>query len=142
MLFRSASQQSIKAYVDTEVTALIGGAPGALDTLNELAASIGDDSDYAATMTTALGLKAPAASPTFTGTVAIPNVADLESAVTANTAKVTNVTTDLAVSRSGSAFTVSSSDGTNASLPLADTDNWGLMSDEQFDKLTDRKSVV
>ena len=132
---KPASQQSIKAYVDAEVTALIGGAPGALDTLNELAAAIGDDSNYAAGITTALGLKAPVASPTFTGTVAIPNVADLESAVTANTAKVTNVTTDLAVSRSGSAFTVTSSDGTNASLPLADTDNWGLMSDEQFDKL-------
>jgi hypothetical protein len=36
--------------------------------------------------------KAPLASPTFTGTVAIPNVANLETAVTANTAKVTNAT--------------------------------------------------
>jgi hypothetical protein len=34
--------------------------------------------------------KAPLASPTFTGTVAIPNVANLETAVVANTAKVTN----------------------------------------------------
>jgi hypothetical protein len=87
-----ATQQSIKAYVDTEITDLIGGAPGALDTLNELAAAIGDDANYAATITTALGLKAPIASPTFTGTVAIPNVANLETAVVANTAKVTNAT--------------------------------------------------
>ena len=36
--------------------------------------------------------KAPKASPTFTGTVAIPNIANLETAVTANTAKVTNAT--------------------------------------------------
>lgn len=36
--------------------------------------------------------KAPLASPTFTGTVAIPNVANLETAVVANTAKVTNAT--------------------------------------------------
>jgi len=35
-----------------------------------------------------LALKAPLASPTFTGTVAIPNVANLETAVVANTAKV------------------------------------------------------
>ena len=35
---------------------------------------------------------APLASPTFTGTVAIPNVANLETAVVANTAKVTNAT--------------------------------------------------
>ena len=39
-----------------------------------------------------LALKAPLASPTFTGTVAIPNVANLETAVVANTAKVTNAT--------------------------------------------------
>jgi len=36
--------------------------------------------------------KANIASPTFTGTVAIPNIANLETAVTANTAKVTNAT--------------------------------------------------
>ena len=41
---------------------------------------------------TQLGTKAPLASPTFTGTVAIPNVANLETAVVANTAKVSNVT--------------------------------------------------
>jgi len=58
-----------KTYVDTAITNLIGGAPGALDTLNELAAAIGDDASYAAGITTALGLKAPLASPTFTGTV-------------------------------------------------------------------------
>jgi len=48
---------------------LVDGAPLALDTLNELAAAINDDASYAATITTALGLKAPIASPTFTGTV-------------------------------------------------------------------------
>jgi hypothetical protein len=44
------------------------------------------------TNTSAIATKAPIASPTFTGTVAIPNISDLESAVTANTAKVTNAT--------------------------------------------------
>ena len=44
------------------------------------------------TNTAAIATKAPIASPTFTGTVAIPNISDLESAVTANTAKVTNAT--------------------------------------------------
>lgn len=41
---------------------------------------------------TQINTKAPLASPTFTGTVAIPNVANLETAVVANTAKVTNAT--------------------------------------------------
>ncbi len=57
------------------------------------------------------------------------------SAVAANTNKVTNVSTNLSVSRDGTKLHVVSSDGTNAELPLADTDNWGVMSDEMFDKL-------
>ncbi len=36
---------------------LIDGAPGALDTLNELAAALGDDANFAATITTALAGK-------------------------------------------------------------------------------------
>ncbi len=44
------------------------------------------------TNTSAIATKAPIANPTFTGTVAIPNISNLESAVTANTAKVTNAT--------------------------------------------------
>jgi len=44
---------------------------------------------------TQMNTKAPLASPTFTGTVAIPNVANLETAVVANTAKVTNQDIDI-----------------------------------------------
>ncbi len=55
--------------ITTAITNLIDGSPVALDTLNELAAAINDDASYAATITTALGLKAPKADPTFTGTV-------------------------------------------------------------------------
>ncbi len=43
------------AYVQTELADLIGGAPTALDTLNELAAAINDDSAFSSTVTTALG---------------------------------------------------------------------------------------
>ena len=50
-----ATQQSIKAYVDTEVASLLDSAPGALNTLNELAAAINDDATFSATVTTALG---------------------------------------------------------------------------------------
>jgi trimeric autotransporter adhesin len=65
----NSTQIATTAYVTTAVSNLVGGAPGALNTLNELAEAIGDDDDYAATITTALGTKAPTASPTFTGTV-------------------------------------------------------------------------
>ena len=87
----NTTQIATTAYVQTELTDLIGGAPGTLDTLNELAAAINDDASYASTLTTALGTKAPLASPTFTGTIAIPNIANLETAVAANTAKTSNI---------------------------------------------------
>lgn len=41
-------------YVDQQITDLVGGAPEALNTLNELAASLADDANYASTVTTAL----------------------------------------------------------------------------------------
>ncbi len=42
----------------TEINNLIASAPGALNTLDELAAALGDDANYAATITTALSTKA------------------------------------------------------------------------------------
>ena len=73
---QSATDNSTKiattAYTDAAITAVIGGAPGTLDTLNELAAAINDDASYASTLTTALATKAPLASPTFTGTLTLP----------------------------------------------------------------------
>jgi hypothetical protein len=124
------------AGVQAAIDALIGGAPGALDTLNELAAAIGDDASYASTITTALGLKATLASPTFTGTIAIPNVANLETAVVANTAKVTNVSTNLATTTSTTTAIITSSDGTDATIPVATTSVGGVMSKAIFDQHT------
>jgi hypothetical protein len=45
---------AIMAQVQTAVGALVAGAPGALDTLNELAAALGDDQDFAAHLATTL----------------------------------------------------------------------------------------
>ena len=53
---------------------LVDSAPAALDTLNELAAAIGDDATFSTTITNSLAAKAPLASPTFTGTVSAPTV--------------------------------------------------------------------
>jgi carbon monoxide dehydrogenase subunit G len=68
-LFDNASVQTCLTAVtdlsnnlDTRVTAVIDGAPGALDTLNELAAALGDDANYAATVTTSLATKYSAGS--------------------------------------------------------------------------------
>ena len=70
------------AFVQQELTTLIGGAPGTLDTLNELAAAINDDSNYNSTLTTALATKLPLAGGTMTGALTsnslIKTTADLE----------------------------------------------------------------
>lgn len=60
------------AFVSTAVANLVDSAPAALNTLDELAAALGDDPSFATTIATSIGLKAPLASPTFTGTVTLP----------------------------------------------------------------------
>lgn len=46
-----------KTYVDTAISGLIDAAPGLLNTLNEIAAAIGDDANFATTITNALATK-------------------------------------------------------------------------------------
>jgi hypothetical protein len=67
----NTTQIATTAYVQTELTDLIGGAPGALDTLNELAAALADDASYSTTITTALAGKLPLAGGTMTGAIAM-----------------------------------------------------------------------
>jgi hypothetical protein len=47
----------------------------------------------------------------------------------------TTAVTNLTKTVSGSGYSINSSTGDNIALSLADTDNWGLMSDEMFDTL-------
>jgi hypothetical protein len=65
-----STQQSIKAYVDAEVAGVVDTAPAALNTLNELAAALGDDANFSTTTSTALGnrLRVDTASQGLTGT--------------------------------------------------------------------------
>lgn len=63
------------AYVKAALATLIAGSPALLDTLDEIAAALNDDPNFAATMTTALATKAPLASPTFTGDPKAPTPA-------------------------------------------------------------------
>jgi hypothetical protein len=59
------------ADATAQVNAVIASAPAALNTLDELAAALGDDANFATTVTTSIAAKAPLASPTFTGTVTV-----------------------------------------------------------------------
>lgn len=61
--------------VSTAISNLIDSSPATLNTLNELAAALNDDANFAGTVTTALGTKAPLASPALTGTPTAPTPA-------------------------------------------------------------------
>jgi hypothetical protein len=65
----SSDITNFNTAVDARISTVVAGAPGTLDTLDELAAALGDDPNFATTITNSLASKAPLASPTFTGTV-------------------------------------------------------------------------
>ena len=69
----NTTQIASTAFVAAAIGALIDAAPGAMDTLNELAAALGDDPNFATTVTNALAGKLASAS----------NLADLPNKVTA-----------------------------------------------------------
>ena len=93
-----------KKYVDDAFGDLVNGAPAALDTLNELANALGDDANFASTVTTSLATKASttyvddeiataistAASTAAAGDSALDlRVTSLESQQATNTAQIT-----------------------------------------------------
>ena len=57
------------AYVDTAISNLSDSAPAALNTLNEIAAALGDDANYAATTTAAIADKLPLSGGAMTGPI-------------------------------------------------------------------------
>jgi len=65
----SSTKIATTAFVNTEVSNLVDSAPSTLNTLNELAAALGDDANFSTTVTNSIAAKAPLASPTFSGTV-------------------------------------------------------------------------
>ena len=92
----NTTQLATTAFVRGEVAALVDASPAALDTLNELAAALGDDPNFATTISNQIGeieaevdLKAPLQSPALTGTPTAPTaVAGSNSTQIANTAFV------------------------------------------------------
>ena len=67
----ASSDAANKGYVDTQITNLVDAAPGALDTLNELAAALGDDANFSTTVTNSLATKLSLSGGTMTGAIAM-----------------------------------------------------------------------
>jgi len=70
---QSASDNSTKvattAYTDTAISNLVDSSPSALNTLNELAAALGDDANFSTTVTNSIATKLPLAGGTLTGNI-------------------------------------------------------------------------
>lgn len=67
---RATHAAGVKAAIDAAVAALLDSTPATLNTLNELAAALGDDANFATTMTNALSAKV--------------NLADLNNSIATN----------------------------------------------------------
>ena len=95
----NSTQIATTAYADAAVAAIVDSAPATLNTLNELADALGDDANFAATTATSIGLKAPLASPTFTGTPTLPTgtIATTQTAADSTTAVATTAFVTAAV---------------------------------------------
>jgi hypothetical protein len=61
--------------VNTAINNVIGAAPDALNTLDELAQALSDDANFASNVTNSISTKAPLASPTLTGVPSAPTAA-------------------------------------------------------------------
>jgi hypothetical protein len=55
LAYLGANSYATQSYVGTQINNLVAGAPGLLDTLDELAAALGDDANFATTTATSLG---------------------------------------------------------------------------------------
>jgi hypothetical protein len=111
--------------LSTEVNNIIASAPGALNTLDELAAALGDDANYAATITTALSAKANTSSLGTLATVSPTGTADNTKFLRGdNSWQVVSVTPTAVSSQANSAtdyFALPS--GTTAQRPANPTGN-------------------
>ena len=69
--YADTAEADAKTYADAAVAGIVDSSPGALDTLNELAAALGDDANYATTTTNAIATKLALAGGTMSGDIAM-----------------------------------------------------------------------
>ena len=65
--YLTTNSYATQSYVNTQVSNLVDSAPSTLDTLNELAAALGDDANFSTTVTNSIATKLPLAGGTLTG---------------------------------------------------------------------------
>ena len=119
------SDAATKGYVDTAISNLIDTAPGTLDTLNELAAALGDDPNFATTVTNSIATKLSLSGGTMTGAIAmgtnkITGLGDPTSNQDAATKTYVDTQRDTRLALSGGTMTGAIAMGTNKITGLGD----------------------
>jgi hypothetical protein len=121
----ATADAATKGYVDTSVANLVDSAPAALDTLNELAAAIGDDANFSTTITNSIATKLPLAGGTMSGDIAmgtnsITGMADPTLAQDAATKAYVDTADALKLNLSGGTMSGAIAMGTNGITGMAD----------------------
>ena len=126
----SSTAVATTAFVGTAVANLVDSSPALLNTLDEIAAAIGDDPNFATTITTSIGLKAPLESPTFTGTVSgitstMVGLGNVDNTTDANkpVSTATQTALDLKAPKADPTFTGTVSGVTKTHVGLGNVDN-------------------
>jgi len=123
----NTTQVATTAFVKTAVDNVISAAPGALDTLDELAAALGDDANFATTVTNSIATKLALAGGTMTGNIAMgTNKVTGLGTPTSNTDAATKAYADTMLPLAGGTMTGAIAMGTNKitglGTPTANTD--------------------
>jgi hypothetical protein len=121
-----------QTYVNTAVSNLVDAAPGTLDTLNELAAALGDDPNFATTVATSIGTKEPAITAGTTSqywrgdkswqTLPVYTLSGLGGVPTTRTITINGTAQDLSADRT---FTINSMVYPGAGIALSTGTAWG-----------------
>ena len=65
--YATISQSGVQSLIDASIANIVDGAPDLLNTLNELAAAVGDDANFITTIQTSVDAKVAKAGDTMTG---------------------------------------------------------------------------
>jgi hypothetical protein len=121
-----------ESYVTTQISNLVDSAPTTLNTLNELAAALGDDANFSTTITNLIGTKEPAITPGTTAqywrgdktwqTLPIYTLAGLGGVPTTRTLTINGTGYDLSADRS---WTINSMVYPGAGIAVSTGSAWG-----------------
>ena len=136
---RTASGDGVpKALSKTEALAILNVADGSNANVATNLGITGSAAARVITSSTGSDVTIPVGTTSVSGLLT-PGLFD---EIDANTAKVTNVTTNLSIANGTGARTIACSDGTNAVIPIATTSVSGVMSKTIFDQHTANNAKV